>query len=79
VIMTKTRHFQGVRDATAGFFSQGLNCRAGVIVRYQDRVFPFQALFHPGQQFTLAQRIQLGALGMIQVGLHLKANFLQFV
>ena len=70
VLVAEARHFQGVRDAAAGFLGQCLDHRIGVVMRHQHRILALQlGGYLTAQPRFLLRRKRLGLLGC-QVSLH---------
>jgi hypothetical protein len=71
VLVTKTRHFQGIGNAAAGFLCQALDIRIRIVVCHQHRVLGLEGVFDAGFKigfFTVAQR--LGLCAVCKVFLH---------
>ena len=79
MIASEARHFERIRDATAGLLGQRLNLGGGVVVRHQHRIVRPEAVFDERDEFGLAPRRERLTGALIEVMLNLLANRLQTI
>ena len=79
MIASEARHFERIRNATAGLLSQRLNLGGGVVVRHQHRIVRPEPVFDERNEFGLAPRRERLTGASIEVMLNLLANRLQTI